>query len=101
MEETTVTAKKSFLERMAPFVLLAFIIILGYFGFTKIKFGGTSAITGAPSNSTQNTAQVQVDIDFLNSAAFTSLKFIPDPAVFNPATGIIPAGRDDPFAPVY
>lgn len=101
MEETVITTKKSLLEKMAPFVLVIFLIALAYFGLTKIKLGGGSSVTSTISNSTQTINQVQVDVEFLNSDAFKRLKFIPDSPVFNPATGTIPAGREDPFAPVY
>jgi len=85
---------------MAPFVLIVLIIFIVYFGLSKINFGGDAG-TGIVSNSsTQNTVPIEVDIEFLNSATFNALKFIPDSPVFNQATGIIPAGRDDPFAPV-
>jgi len=102
MEETAIKTQKSLLEKIAPFVLVVFIIVLAYFGFTKIKLGGGSGATGTASNSSAQTAsQAQVDVEFLNSDAFKNLKFIPDSPAFNPATGTIPAGREDPFAPVY
>jgi hypothetical protein len=99
MEEQPIKTEKSFLEKMAPFVLIALVIFLGYFGLSKIRIGGGN-IVGGTANTGQTTS-VQVDVDFLNSDTFKALKFIPDSPVFNEATGLIPAGKDDPFAPVY
>lgn len=96
MEEQPIKTK-SILEKAAPFVLIGLVIFLGYFGLSKMKIGGGSII-GSNSNSGQ-TAQVQVDIDFLNSDAFKALRFVPDPSVFDEATGVIPAGKDNPFVP--
>jgi predicted RND superfamily exporter protein len=96
MEEQEITKEKSLLEKIAPFILIVLVIIIGYFGLSKFNIGGGTTV--APSS--QNNVSVVVDIDFLNSATFTSLNFIPDSAVFDEATGIIPSGRDDPFAPV-
>lgn len=84
---------------MAPFVLVVFVVFLGYFGLSRIKIGGGSVAGGGSSESGQ-TVSVQVDINFLTSDTFNSLKFIPDSSVFDEATGVIPAGKDDPFAPV-
>ncbi|MFA5169528.1 MAG: hypothetical protein WC386_02805 [Candidatus Paceibacterota bacterium] len=98
MEEQEIKKEKSVLEKAAPFILIVLVIFIGYFGLSKINFGGNA---GTISNSsTQNNVSVEVDIDFLNSEIFKALKFIPDSSVFSPATGIIPAGREDPFAPV-
>jgi len=100
MEEQAITKQKSFLEKMAPFVLAALLIFLAYFGFTKIKFNSKSVEVGNTSVPAGN-VQVPVDVDFLNSDAFKKLKFIPDSAVFNEVEGYVPSGRTDPFAPVY
>lgn len=98
MEEQEIKKEKSVLEKAAPFILIVLVIFIGYFGLSKINFGGNAGII--TNSSTQNTVSVEVDIDFLNSEVFKALKFIPDSPVFSPATGIIPAGREDPFAPV-
>lgn len=97
MEEQEIIKQKSFLEKMAPFVLVALLIFLGYFAFTKIK--RSSAVTQTVSPATSN-AQIVVDIDFLNSDAFKNLKFIPDSSVFDEVKGTVPSGREDPFAPI-
>lgn len=99
MSENTLTIEKSFLEKIAPFVLLAMLALLGYYGFTKLNIGGTPAGT-VVVNQPQK-IQANVDVAFLTSPEFMSLKFIPDSPVFDPATGTIPQGREDPFAPVY
>ena len=76
MEETAIKPPKSLLEKIAPFVLIVFLIVLAYFGFTKIKLGGGSGAAGTASTSSVQTAsQAQVDIEFLNSDAFKNLKF--------------------------
>lgn len=98
MAENTIRIEKSFIEKMAPFVVIALLAFLAYFGLSKInigKSGGEEIIL----NQTQKTP-VAVDIDFLNLEAFKNLKFIPDSSVFDPATGEIPKGREDPFAPL-
>lgn len=97
MEEQEIIKEKSLLEKIAPVILIVFVIIIGYFGLSKLNIGGTAVTT---SQSSQNNVSVTVDVDFLNSATFTSLVFIPDSSVFDEATGIVPSGRDDPFAPV-
>lgn len=96
MEEQPVKTK-SILEKAAPFVLIVLVVVLGYFGLSKLNIGG-GAIIGGSSNPEQ-TKQVQVDVDFLNSDTFKALRFIPDASVFDEATGLIPAGKDNPFAP--
>lgn len=98
MEEQEIKKEKSFLEKMAPFILIALVVFVGYFGLSKLNLGGMVGTT--VNSSEQKTVSLEVDIDFLNSEVFKALKFIPDSPVFNPATGIIPAGREDPFAPV-
>lgn len=97
MAENTLKIEKSLIEKMAPFVLIALIIFLVYFAFTKIKPSAPSAAVSV--NQIQKTP-ISVNIEFLNSEVFNNLKFIPDPSVFDEATGTIPSGRDDPFAPV-
>lgn len=92
--------EKSLLEKFAPIILIVALGFLVWFGLSKVNFGGGSVTINTGSSSTEKTTSIQIDIDFLNSEAFTSLKFIPDPAVFSPATGVIPSGKDDPFSPV-
>jgi len=99
-EQQAITKQKSFLEKTAPFVLVALLIFLAYFGLTKIKFNPKSA-GGENAGVPAVNVQVPVDVDFLNSDAFKKLKFIPDSAVFNEVEGYVPSGREDPFAPVY
>lgn len=99
MEEQAIQKNKSLLEKLAPYVLIVGVIILGYFLFSKYQtpsIGGSGNIQvgGSPM------VQVEVDTNFLVSNAFTALTYIPDSAVFNDATGVIPKGRDNPFAPV-
>ena len=96
MEEQEIIKEKKPLEKIAPVILIVLVIIIGYFGLSKFNIGGIT--TTVPSS--ENNVSVAVDIDFLNSATFTSLVFIPDSSVFDEATGIVPSGRDDPFAPV-
>jgi hypothetical protein len=48
-----------------------------------------------------NTQQsgIQANLDFINSSAFTSLKYIPDSSIFDEVTTInFTTGTDDPFA---
>jgi hypothetical protein len=101
MEEQVIKKEKSLLEKMAPFVLVVLLVVLAYFGLSKLKLGGSSGSGTVVDSFEENTSLVQVDVDFLNSDAFKNLKFIPDSSAFDPVTGTIPAGRDDPFAPVY
>ncbi|MFZ3057493.1 MAG: hypothetical protein WA092_00340 [Minisyncoccales bacterium] len=89
---------KSTLEKIAPYVLIVGVIILGYFGLTKINI--TPANTNILPINGSETIQVEVDTNFLASAAFTALKYIPDSSIFNEVNGEVPSGRDDPFAPV-
>lgn len=100
MEEQTITTEKSFLEKMAPFILAALLIFLVYFGFTKIKFN-SKTVGGGNTNVPVVNVQVPADVDFLDSDAFKKLKFIPDSPVFDEVKGDVPSGREDPFAPVY
>jgi hypothetical protein len=99
MEENTIRIEKSFIEKMAPFVLVALLAFLAYFGFTKLNLGNISGGEVILNQQIQKTP-TKVDVEFLNSEAFKNLKFIPDSSVFDPATGEIPKGREDPFAPL-
>ncbi|MDD4531203.1 MAG: hypothetical protein PHH21_00655 [Candidatus Pacebacteria bacterium] len=96
MEEQPIKTK-SILEKAAPFILIILVIFLGYFGLSKINIGGGSIIRS--NSNAQESNQVQVDGDFLNSDTFKALRFVPDSSVFDEATGLIPAGKDNPFAP--
>lgn len=97
-EQEIITKEKSILEKIAPIILIILVIIVGYFGFSKLKLGGGQEVI--TNTSSFSTVSADVDIEFLNSERFKALKFVPDSPVFNAATGIIPSGRDDPFAPV-
>jgi hypothetical protein len=90
---------KSLLEKVAPYVLLAGLIFLSYYIFSKYQVDSTNKIPVVVSSGTPQ-IQVNVDTDFLTSEAFTKLKYIPDSSIFNEVTGNIPSGREDPFAPV-
>lgn len=96
--ESTNKKSKSTLEKLAPYVLIVGVIILGYFGLTKIKI--TPANTNILPIDVNGTIQVEVDTNFLASSAFTALKYIPDSSIFDEVIGEVPSGRDDPFAPV-
>ncbi|HNY36095.1 MAG TPA: hypothetical protein PLD14_00470 [Candidatus Pacearchaeota archaeon] len=98
MEESINQKNKSALEKIAPYILVVGVIILGYFAFLKFKVVSTDTNV-LPVANTGN-VQIDVDTNFLTSNAFTELKFIPDSNVFNEVTGDIPKGRDDPFAPI-
>jgi len=93
--ETINLKNKSLLEKIAPFVLIIGVVILGYFLFTKFK----STTGNTTQTSTVEIVQVQVDTGFLTSDAFTKLKFIADSSVFNEVTGDVTSGKEDPFAP--
>lgn len=99
MEEQNVKPK-SLLEKIAPIVLIVVVIVAGYFAYTKFapSLGGTIGTNNIPAVSQTLT---QVDIEFLKSEAFTSLKFIPESSAFDKVQGEILKGRADPFAPVY
>ncbi|MFA5730063.1 MAG: hypothetical protein WC938_02490 [Candidatus Paceibacterota bacterium] len=96
--ESTNQKSKTTLEKIAPYVLIVGVIILGYFGLTKINI--TPAATNILPINGSETIQVEVDTNFLASAAFTALKYIPDSSIFDEVNGEVPSGRDDPFAPV-
>jgi uncharacterized membrane protein len=93
--ETINLKNKSLLEKIAPFVLIIGVVILGYFLFTKFK----PTTSNTTQTSTVEIVQVQVDTGFLTSDAFTKLKFIADSSVFNEVTGDVTSGKEDPFAP--
>lgn len=104
MEEIKETKSKSFLEKIAPAILVGLILFGLYFGYTKLapnlSFGTQSVVS---ENASINQTVTQVDIEFLNSSEFTSLKYIADPVVFNKvqAGETILKGKSDPFAPAY
>ena len=81
-------SKKSFLEKIAPAVLIIVIIYAawmfkGYF----IKDGATTeSLEGNIQSSEQ--AEIQVLIDFINSETFTKLVFVPDPSIFDQVENI-------------
>jgi predicted small integral membrane protein len=95
METLTNFKNKSFLEKIAPFVLIIGVIILGYFLWSKFEPTTTNKVG---QTNTVTTTQVQVDTDFLMSEAFTKLRFVPDSPIFNEVTGDVPSGKEDPFA---
>lgn len=99
MEEQNVKPK-SLLEKLAPIILIVIVIIVGYFAYTKFapSLGGTASTVNMPVSSQTLT---RVDIDFLKSEAFASLKFIPESSAFDKVQGEILKGRADPLAPVY
>lgn len=98
METLTNQKNKSRLEKAAPIILLIGVVFLGYFIFLKFRPAATVQTVG--QTNTVQTTQVQVDTDFLMSEAFTKLKYIPDSSIFDEATGDVPSGKEDPFAPV-
>jgi len=104
MEETQEVKPKSFLEKIAPAVLVGIILFGLYFAYTKLapnfNFGKALNIE---KTAPVNQIVTKVDIDFLNSTEFSNLKHIADPVVFNkvqPGETIL-KGKTDPFAPVY
>lgn len=97
MEELINQKIKSPLEKIAPFILIIGVAVLGYFLFLKFK---TTPANNAVTQTSNTEIAVQVDTNFLMSEAFTALKYIPDSSVFNEVTGDVPSGREDPFAPV-
>jgi hypothetical protein len=99
MEEQNIKPK-SFLEKLVPIILIIVVIAAGYFAYTKFapSLGGT---VNTINVSTASQTLTQVDIEFLKSEAFTSLKFIPESSAFDKVQGEILKGRADPFAPVY
>lgn len=83
----------SALETWIPFILLLIMIGSGifiYMFFFNEKIIEISSI---------QQIGIVVNVDFINSDAFTSLKYIPDEAVFNDVTGTVPSGKPNPFAP--
>lgn len=99
MEESINQKAKSPLEKMAPYVLIVGVVILGYFILSKYQPGTTVGGTTQLVNSAPM-VQVEVDTNFLMLEAFTKLKYIPDSSVFDEVTGEVPKGRENPFAPV-
>ena len=98
METSTNLKEKSLLEKIAPVILIIGVIILGYFIFSKFK--PAAQVNNAVQNNAIATTQVEVDIDFIMSPAFTKLRFVPDSSIFDEVTGDVPKGKADPFAPV-
>lgn len=96
MEKTTSQKEKSFLEKIAPVILIIGLIVLGYVAFSKFVPAQSTSVV---QTNTVQTAEVKVDIDFLTSPAFTSLKFVPDSPIFDEVTYDVPSGKADPFAP--
>ncbi|MFA5431650.1 MAG: hypothetical protein WC319_02055 [Candidatus Paceibacterota bacterium] len=98
MEEKTNQKSKSSLEKLAPIILIIGVVMLGYFGFSKMKIAPTTT-TNTQSVTTQTTP-VEVDTSFLMDPKFTSLKFIPDSPIFDEPKDEVKGGRENPFAPV-
>lgn len=98
MEIISKQKNKSFLEKIAPLILVFGIIFLAYFVFQKYKPANTDVGGAVPSNPV-GTTQIQVDTTFLTSEKFTSLQFIPDSSIFNEVPEYNNTGKDDPFAP--
>jgi hypothetical protein len=98
MEESTNKKSKSILEKIAPYILIVGVIILGYFILSKVKIA--PPVTNVLPIAENGTVQVEVDTSFLVSNVFTALKYIPDSSIFDEVIGEVPSGREDPFAPV-
>lgn len=88
-------AKKenTLVQNLIPIILLLVMIGSGVFVYIMFISNTISKITPI-----QQTGII-VNTDFLNSETFTSLKFIPDQAVFNEVTGPVPSGKTNPFTP--
>ncbi|MDD5098640.1 MAG: hypothetical protein PHD31_02925 [Candidatus Pacebacteria bacterium] len=100
MEEQYVP-KKSFLEKLAPIILIFLVIFIGYFAYTKLAPNFNFGATGTSGVPVVSQTLIQVDVGFLNSESFTNLKFISDDSSFDKVQGEILKGKSDPFAPVY
>lgn len=72
---------------LALMVAVVFYVYVTFFGTAKIKVVNTQQ------------AGIQVDVDFINSGTFTSLKYIPDSSIFDEVKTInFTTGTDNPFA---
>jgi len=104
MEESQELKPKSFLEKLAPAVLVGVLLFGLYFGYTKLapNFNLGKALN-IEKTAPVNQVATKVDIEFLNSQEFINLKYIADPVVFNKvqAGETILKGKTDPFAPAY
>jgi len=90
-------SKKSFLEKIAPVVLIVLIIFAIW--MFKGQFNKNNVINN-DSESGQSNEQIEIQalIDFINSESFTSLSFIPDPSIFDQVENInINIGKDNPL----
>ncbi|MDD4074044.1 MAG: hypothetical protein PHU17_00715 [Candidatus Pacebacteria bacterium] len=90
-------SKKSFLEKIAPVVLIVLIIFAIW--MFKGQFNKNNVINN-DSESGQSNEQIEIQalIDFINSESFTSLSFIPDPSIFDQVENVnINIGKDNPL----
>ena len=76
--------KKSLLEKIAPLVLVALLIFVGFFLFNNFNLGkGEEMIIDSQSNQLMEQAKIDELIKFINSPQFNNLVHIPDPDIFN------------------
>ncbi len=97
MDIIPIKTEKALIQKLAPAALIILMIaaaVVIYFKFFKSASGTNSASSNAETG-------IVVDVDFIKSAAFKSLNYVPDSSVFEEVKGTInvPAGRQDPFAP--
>jgi len=90
--------KKSFLEKIAPIVLVIVIIYAAWM-FKGYFIKDSATIESLDNNNQSNEqAEVQVLIDFINSEIFTNLVFVPDPSIFDQVENVnIITGESNPL----
>jgi len=90
--------KKSFLEKIAPIVLVL-TIIYAVWMFKGYFIKDSTAIESLENNNqSSEQAEVQVLIDFINSEVFTDLVFVPDPSIFDQVGNVnIITGESNPL----
>ncbi len=88
-----VVKNEGLIEKVLSVVLVALMLATIFYVYTTFF--------KAAKNKVVNTQQsgIKVDVDFINSSAFTSLKYIPDSSIFDEVKTInFTTGTDDPFS---
>lgn len=85
IEQEKPTKKKSFLEKIAPFIFILLIVFVAFFVFNKFFNTGSIEIE-EQNNQGQELEQREIKllIDFIDSKQFTDLVYTPDPSIFDP-----------------
>ncbi|MDK2949286.1 MAG: hypothetical protein PWQ56_451 [Patescibacteria group bacterium] len=82
-DEKKEVKKKSLLEKIAPLVLIALLIFVGFFLFNTFNPGEKDIIVDSGDDQLLERAKMDELIEFINSPEFNNLVHVPDPDIFN------------------